>query len=60
MNTCCYCDNVAVTCIPVRVGDAPADPKHEGTQADHRKVEVIRLCADHKDAAIQGLQGGRQ
>lgn len=45
---CQYCDARAVSCLTVPVGEVPKDPRREGTQADNRKVVIIRTCWEHR------------
>ncbi len=40
-------------------GAAPADKKLEGTQADTRRVEVVRYCEDHRPRSVARVAGGR-
>jgi hypothetical protein len=52
--TCSYCDEPSVASTTVQSGDAPKNPKHAGTQADLRKVTVIRVCEDHRSLLPDG------
>lgn len=46
---CSYCERPAVRALLVPQGEAPSNPKHEATQADPRRIKVIRFCGvDHK------------
>ncbi len=47
--TCSYCDQLAVRCSTVQVGNAPNDPRKLNTKQDDRRVIVVRACADHLD-----------
>ena len=44
---CSYCDAPSVGCTTVPVGQRPDDPLKLGTQADPRKIIVVRMCAEH-------------
>lgn len=45
---CQFCDERAVSCLTVPIGDLPENPKHEGTQADKRRIVIIRTCWAHR------------
>lgn len=45
--TCSYCGEPAVRHIARAVGEAPADPRRHGTQADERKLEDVHFCMRH-------------
>jgi hypothetical protein len=47
--SCSYCSEPAVSHTTVRSGEGPKDPKKAGTQSDLRKVEVIRVCFNHRN-----------
>ena len=47
MTTCTYCDARGVRCSTVAVGTAPASERARCTQADHRKIVVVRVCLAH-------------
>lgn len=46
MMECKYCGAIATKVITVTTGDKPANPKHEGTQMDRRRVIVVSMCND--------------
>jgi hypothetical protein len=45
--TCTYCDAKAVCCSTVLVGHKPEDPAKVATNADQRRVVVVRACIAH-------------
>ncbi len=50
---CSYCDAPSVGCTTVPVGARPDDPLKLGTQADPRKIIIVRMCAEHAPSRRQ-------
>jgi len=44
---CLFCDETATCCTTAPEGVRPENPKHEGTQADHRRVVIRHACNEH-------------
>lgn len=47
--TCAYCAEAPVACCTVIAGAKPEDPAKVCTQADKRRVVVVRACEQHRD-----------